>query len=505
MAIYHLHAQMISRADGRSAVACAAYRSGQAIEDKRTGQTFDYTRKQTVEESFIMAPENAPEWARDRASLWNEVEAKEKRKDAQLARELDVALPEEMNADQRRELLKDFVQRQFVKEGMIADVSIHDAPALGDKRNHHAHIMLTTRTLTEDGFGNKNREWNERDFMQGVREQWAEITNQHLERAGRSERIDHRTLEAQRTEAMEKGDYQKAVELSREPQEHQGVIATNMSRYRKVSERMERYSEKQPSGEDRRISMKIQMEAVDLADDAKGARSAVNRAEWEYTANAEEFQKRRAELLKEIEREKAQPKQEITVEKQPEISRPEPPPVKEKTPIERALEDREYFKKLFEKTEKEFVEVVKRGENAAKRAIGERQKPEREQLEDWKRAAETLRERKAELEQERKNPLAIFKRKDIDEELKAIEERHKKIAAAYRNGANKINGEISDEAIRREATKAAMKAEPQLAQLLGQLHQVRQEWEKRDEAERQAQRQAQQKQRKGPERGGMEW
>lgn len=188
MAIYHFTAQIISRSAGRSAVAAAAYRSGERLHDDRYGQTHDYTKK-AVAERAIAAPEHAPAWVKNRQQLWNAVEQAEKRKDAQLCREINVALPRELNPKHQRELLSQFVTKEFVKRGMIADIAIHrDNP-----HNPHAHIMLTMREITPTGFGNKVREWNDKELLENWREQWARETNRALERAQVQERVDHRS------------------------------------------------------------------------------------------------------------------------------------------------------------------------------------------------------------------------------------------------------------------------------------------------------------------------
>jgi Ti-type conjugative transfer relaxase TraA len=193
VAIYHLHAQVISRAQGRCVVAAAAYRAGQSLDDEASGLTFDYTRKQGIAFSEILAPEGAPEWVFHRSELWNRVEAGEKRKDAQLARELDVGLHTELSFEENRELLRAFVKREFVDKGMVADFSIH----LDDEHNPHAHIMLTLRKVGPEGFGPKVRTWNERSKLMGWRQSWEELSNAHLAQAGHAVRIDHRTLKEQ--------------------------------------------------------------------------------------------------------------------------------------------------------------------------------------------------------------------------------------------------------------------------------------------------------------------
>ena len=203
MAIYHLRATMISRSQGRSATAASAYRVAERIEDRRTGLTFDYAARGGVDHTEILAPDHAPDWVRDRSELWNRVEESETRKNSQVAREVRVALPAELTHAQRVELVRDFAQEQFVGSGMIADIALHAPGRDGDDRNHHAHILLTTREIGPEGFTTKNRDWNKVEVLEGWREAWARDANTALERAGIEDRVDHRTLEAQRDEALE--------------------------------------------------------------------------------------------------------------------------------------------------------------------------------------------------------------------------------------------------------------------------------------------------------------
>lgn len=244
IAIYRLSAQVISRSTGRSATAAAAYRAGAAIEDRRTGQMHDYTRRGGVAHGEIITPENTPEWMKDRDALWNAVEAAEKRKDAQLSREVQLALPYELSPAQRLSLVRGFVSREFVARGMIADLAIHEPHRQGDDRNHHAHVMLTLRELTADGFGNKNRAWNAREAIEQWREAWATAVNHALERAGHKQRVDHRTLDIQRAEAVAKAEQARAandnrtaqvmefeaVRLDRDPEPKIGHIAMALER-----------------------------------------------------------------------------------------------------------------------------------------------------------------------------------------------------------------------------------------------------------------------------------
>jgi hypothetical protein len=203
MAIYHLRASMISRSQGRSATAAIAYRVAERIEDRRTGLVFDYAARSGVDHTEILAPDHAPDWVRDRSELWNRVEESETRKNSQVAREVRVALPDELTHAQRVALVRDYAQAQFVDRGMVADIALHAPGREGDERNHHAHILLTTREVDADGFTTKNRDWNKVEVLEGWREAWARDSNAALERAGIADRVDHRTLVAQRDEALE--------------------------------------------------------------------------------------------------------------------------------------------------------------------------------------------------------------------------------------------------------------------------------------------------------------
>jgi len=226
MADYRFSAQAISRGKGQSSVASAAYRSASRMVDERTGETHDYTRKQGVIHSEVMTPEATPEWMQDRAQLWNAVEAVEKRKNSQLAREIQLSLPHELTEDQRRDLVREFVQGQFVDRGMIADVNIHHPDRQSDERNHHAHIMLTMRELTAEGFHPKKatetaRSWNDDELLKTWRAEWAHHQNHELERHGHEARVDHRSYE-------ERG-------IDREATQHRGPVADDMEKNGKPS------------------------------------------------------------------------------------------------------------------------------------------------------------------------------------------------------------------------------------------------------------------------------
>jgi ATP-dependent exoDNAse (exonuclease V) alpha subunit len=197
VAIYHLSAKIVKRSDGRSATAAAAYRAGVTIADRRTGLVFDYTRRRGVAHAEIIAPPRAHATFRERASLWNTVEAAERRRDAQLAREIELALPFELTPDQRLDLVREFTLLEFVARGMIADLAVHGPDRDGDRRNHHAHVMLTLRSLDDESvgpdFGSKVRAWNDTALLEHWRRAWADAVNHALAEHGHPVRVDHRS------------------------------------------------------------------------------------------------------------------------------------------------------------------------------------------------------------------------------------------------------------------------------------------------------------------------
>ena len=222
MAIFHCSIKIISRGRGKSAVAAAAYRAGAIIKNEYDGMTHDYSRKRGIAHTEIMLPDNAPVEYKDRAVLWNAVEKIEKAKNSQLAREIEIALPIELSEAQNTNLVREYVHNNFVDKGMCADIAIHGIRT----ENPHAHVLLTMRPFNEDRTwgsrqkkvyilddnGNKiydpkkktykcNKEeatdWNDQSRAEEWRGTWAEITNHYLEKAGHTERIDHRSFERQ--------------------------------------------------------------------------------------------------------------------------------------------------------------------------------------------------------------------------------------------------------------------------------------------------------------------
>ena len=197
MAIYRLHANVVSRSQGRNIVSASAYRAGEKIHDERTGVTYDFTGKKDVVFKEIFLPDNSPEWMSDRAKLWNLVELNEKRKDAQLAREVQLTLPRELSIEQNSELVREFVKNEFVAQGMVADVCLHNPKGTDGLNQPHAHILLSLREVSEEGFGLKKREWNSKPLLEHWREEWGNTVNKHLALHGIDMQVSHRSYKDQ--------------------------------------------------------------------------------------------------------------------------------------------------------------------------------------------------------------------------------------------------------------------------------------------------------------------
>jgi Ti-type conjugative transfer relaxase TraA len=229
LAIYHLSVKPISRASGRSSVAAAAYRAGESLTNERDGLTHDFTRRRGVEHAeIVIASGSEAEWALDRSALWNAAEDSEKRKDARVAREFEIALPHELSAAQRLALTREFAQGLADKHGTAVDFAIHAPHGETDSRNFHAHLMMTTRVLAPDGLGDKTHLERENKWLAGqglpltqvqlveIRQAWEQVANAHLARAELDQKIDSRSH-------AERG-------LDIEPTLHMGVHATQMER-----------------------------------------------------------------------------------------------------------------------------------------------------------------------------------------------------------------------------------------------------------------------------------
>lgn len=231
MAIFHLSVKPVSRGSGRTSTAAAAYRSASIIRDERTGETHDYRRKSGVVYSAIMTPDGS---TIARGDLWNLAEASERRKDSRTAREYEIALPAELDQEGRQNLAEEFARHVMSKYGVAVDLCIHE-PGKGDDRNHHAHIMTTTRRFEAGALGDKSEiEWEEKALkkaglpkgkqqIEELRQAWEVMANRSLGMAGIDARIDSRSLDAQG--------------ISRAPTIHLGPAAAAMERRGEQTER----------------------------------------------------------------------------------------------------------------------------------------------------------------------------------------------------------------------------------------------------------------------------
>ena len=299
MASYHCSVKPVSRGAGRSGTAAAAYRAGVCLKDERTGEVHDYTRKQGVEHTELVFPHGVN---MSREELWNAAEGAEKRKDARIAREFELALPAELTKEQRRELTTGFARHLVEQYGVAADVALHEPNRKGDQRNHHAHILITTRQISAQGLGNKTDLEQEdkalraqkkdtgRQQIETLRAAWAAQCNLALQRAGSHERVSHKSLKAQGIE--------------REPTSHLGPVATAMERR---GERSERGTLNLPQG-----NQAEREELAALEQQQSGMNAARNRAhQWrQEQARAADEAQRRAELERERQRQQEEQERE---------------------------------------------------------------------------------------------------------------------------------------------------------------------------------------------------
>ncbi|HQT65524.1 MAG: Ti-type conjugative transfer relaxase TraA [Acidocella sp. 21-58-7] len=307
MAIYHLSMKPISRASGRSAVAAAAYRAAERLTNERDGLVHDFTRRSGVEHAEIVLPGDtiaddgsvvlgpATGWARERSSLWNAAEASEKRKDARVAREIEVALPVEVSPERRVELTREFAQSLAERYGVAVDFAIHSPHGHTDVRNHHAHILLTTRKIKPESLGGKSELELENgrlvalglptthEQLRDLRIGWEQLSNTHLARAGLDARVDHRSHQ------------ERGLEI--EPTQHMGVHATQMERRGKPVSRV-RIDEDAAQRNAALIREKPdQVLTILTGEKSVFDRQDVARALHRYIGEAEEFQNALAQVM----------------------------------------------------------------------------------------------------------------------------------------------------------------------------------------------------------------
>jgi len=280
---YHCSVKPVSRSAGRSAVAAAAYRTGERLHDEQTQLTHDYTRRHGVEAAFIVAPAGAPEWANDTGKLWNAAEAAENRKNSRVAREVELALPSGVSAKEREAIARELALHLVERYGVAVGVALHKPSPHGDDRNHHAHILFTTRRMNAEGLGEKTRELDDKKTGAGeishIREYACELINAALERAGSDERIDHRSFK-------ERG-------IDQLPTEHLSREALAMERAGKESDAGDRNRATEQAN-DRIEALQAEREELDKqiaqAQQPQESQAGENGTYWQDRINAEKEQ-----------------------------------------------------------------------------------------------------------------------------------------------------------------------------------------------------------------------
>lgn len=270
MATYRLAARPVSRVSGRSSVAAAAYRSGARLYDERVGKLHDYRRRAGVRESFLVVPDGAPAW--DRQQLWAAVEAAEARTDARTAIDFQLSLPAELDEAARRALAERFAVHLADTYGLASDVALHEADAEGDQRNEHAHVLATTRQLTVEGFGLKQRALTEPATIVALRERWAELVNAALAEAGSEARVDHRSNAVRAAELLGAADEieaEAAVEEDAAAKIERGLALTPGGR-RSRAERAEARRERGRDRRQRAERTRVEAQAVPAPQGSRG-------------------------------------------------------------------------------------------------------------------------------------------------------------------------------------------------------------------------------------------
>jgi len=429
VAIYHCSVKIISRSSGRSSVASAAYRAGEKLYNEYDGCTHDYSKRNDIVHTEIILPDNAPEKFKDRETLWNEVEKTEKRIDSQTAREVEIALPIELNREEQIALVREYVTENFVKQGMCVDFAIHtgshehtsqeeykDTDQDIKSENPHAHIMLTMREVTKDGFTKKNREWNDKKLLVEWRKSWAEHCNREFEKKKLDIKIDHRSY------------YEQGVDKI--PTVHMGKTATIIERKGGKSRMGDINREIQAQNKrlellkvelaklEEKIKEALKQEEARLAEDAK----VEEERRAEETKKAEE--RRKAEELKRAEQAKQQANQ----------SQQQPQAIEQsneyrqwqsggevKAPIYDINEQSKMRLAIAYGQDYQKLQEIKENTNAEIAAIKNRLKD----LEQRKEEFEKLNKQIADKKQERKQ-LGLFSSKEkkrLDTEIKDLEKR----------------------------------------------------------------------------------
>ena len=438
VAIYHCSVKIISRSSGRSSVASAAYRAGEKLYNEYDGCTHDYSKRNDIVHTEIILPDNAPEKFKDRETLWNEVEKTEKRIDSQTAREVEIALPIELNREEQIALVREYVTENFVKQGMCVDFAIHtgshehtsqeeykDTDQDIKSENPHAHIMLTMREVTKDGFTKKNREWNDKKLLVEWRKSWAEHCNREFEKKKLDIKIDHRSY------------YEQGVD--KVPTVHIGKYATKIEREGGKSEMGDINREIQE--QNKRLEL-LKVELAKLEEEIKHHAAeyeeALKQEEARLAEEAKAEEERRAEETKKAEErrkaEEAKRAEQVKQQQQANQSQQQPQAIEQsneyrqwqaggegKAPIYDINEQAKMRLAIAYGQDYQKSQEIKENTNAEIAAIKNRLKD----LEQRKEEFEKLNKQIADKKQERKQ-LGLFSSKEkkrLDKEIKDLEKR----------------------------------------------------------------------------------
>lgn len=318
MAVYRCEVKTVKRSSGRSAVAAAAYRSADRLHDERADKSHDYRRRSRgVAHAEIITPPDAPSWARQRDRLWNEAEKAENRRNSVTAREILLSLPHELDDQKRIELTRGFASRLVERYGVAVDIAIHRPDRRGDERNHHAHVMMTTRRLSADGFTEKTRELDDvvkrgPAEIEAIRLQWENEQNQMLERSGRQERVSRLSNQARgldREPEPKIGPAANAMlrrgEETRIGEQVQEVRKRNSMRENMARQRFQKLSE----NADKAASTSFEVRPTDIANRQMGRFEQANDNQQDKLAEIREMKKQRQLELMRMQKERARQNQ----------------------------------------------------------------------------------------------------------------------------------------------------------------------------------------------------
>lgn len=313
---YRCSIKIVKRSAGKSVVNTASYISRERLFDKRLSKTFNYSRnKDDILFSEIYLPDGA-NFPKDREHIWNKVEESEIRKDAQLARLIELNLPYQLSKAEMIETLERYVNSTFIPNRMIIDVNLHK-PSNEEGRNYHAHLLLTLRQVDNDKFeSHKNRDWNKKSFIEKWRKNWALECSKTLMKAGlekESKRWEHGhlTLDKQRIYALERDDTEYANICNKKPSKHKGGAILKLNQ-----ENISSYVEHNVEDE----YFEVSTLKIELSNELKRERELLTTQRKELKVKINEYNSK-ANMIKQRELNVLHPTQNKKLEKELELKR----------------------------------------------------------------------------------------------------------------------------------------------------------------------------------------